>query len=176
MVNSQMIDEKQLEILSIQLGQRLLQLDKTVTAAESCTGGWIAKVLTDIAGSSAYFNRGFVTYSNEAKHQMIGVTNDSLTRFGAVSQQVVQEMALGALNEAQADFAMSVSGIAGPGGGSEDKPVGTVWFGFALKQVNGTVDVVTRHQIFEGDRYQVRLQSTGYSLETLLQLISEKFS
>lgn len=108
-----MIDEKQLEILSIQLGQRLLQLDKTVTAAESCTGGWIAKVLTDISGSSAYFNRGFVTYSNEAKHQMIGVTNDSLTRFGAVSQQVVQEMALGALNEAQADFAMSVSGIAG---------------------------------------------------------------
>ena len=175
MVNSQMIDEKQLETLSIQLGQRLLQLGKTVTAAESCTGGWIAKVLTDISGSSAYFYRGFVTYSNEAKHQMIGVTNLSLEQFGAVSQQVVQEMAVGALHEAQADFAMSVSGIAGPGGGSQEKPVGTVWFGFALKQANGTVDVATRHQIFQGDRNQVRLQSTGYALKMLLQLISEKF-
>ncbi|MTC61549.1 nicotinamide-nucleotide amidase [Providencia rustigianii] len=176
MVNNQMIDEKQLEILSIQLGEYLLKQGKTVTAAESCTGGWIAKVLTDISGSSAYFYRGFVTYSNEAKHQMIGVKESSLNTFGAVSQQVVQEMALGALSEANADFAMSVSGIAGPGGGSDEKPVGTVWFGFALKRDDNSVDVVTSHQVFGGDRNQVRLQSTGYALQMLLQLITEKFS
>ncbi len=107
-----MIDEKQLEILSIQIGQKLTEQGKTVTAAESCTGGWVAKVLTDIAGSSAYFQRGFVTYSNEAKHQMIGVKEESLQQYGAVSQQVVAEMALGALREARYDFAVSISGIA----------------------------------------------------------------
>ncbi|TOM63266.1 hypothetical protein CGH73_25445, partial [Vibrio parahaemolyticus] len=90
--------------------------------------------MTDIAGSSAYFQRGFVTYSNEAKHQMIGVKEESLQQYGAVSQQVVAEMALGALREARADFAVSISGIAGPDGGSIEKPVGTVWFGFAKKQ------------------------------------------
>ena len=167
-----MIDEKQLEILSIQIGQKLTEQGKTVTAAESCTGGWVAKVLTDIAGSSAYFQRGFVTYSNEAKHQMIGVTDASLQQFGAVSQQVVEEMASGALQKAAADFAISVSGIAGPGGGSIDKPVGTVWFGFAQKQEDGTVLLTTRHCVFQGDRNQVRLQSTGYALETLLSLLN----
>ncbi|MEQ4675954.1 nicotinamide-nucleotide amidase [Providencia vermicola] len=167
-----MVDETRLETLSIQIGQKLKAQGKTVTTAESCTGGWIAKVLTDIAGSSDYFQRGFVTYSNEAKHQMIGVTDASLQQFGAVSQQVVEEMASGALQEATADVAISVSGIAGPGGGSIDKPVGTVWFGFAQKQVDGTVLVIARHRVFQGDRNQVRLQSTGYALETLLSLLN----
>lgn len=167
-----MVDETRLETLSIQIGQKLKAQGKTVTTAESCTGGWIAKVLTDIAGSSDYFQRGFVTYSNEAKHQMIGVTDASLQQFGAVSQQVVEEMASGALKEATADIAISVSGIAGPGGGSIDKPVGTVWFGFAQKQVDGTVLVIARHRVFQGDRNQVRLQSTGYALETLLSLLN----
>ncbi|MFD1093808.1 nicotinamide-nucleotide amidase [Providencia vermicola] len=167
-----MVDETRLETLSIQIGQKLKAQGKTVTTAESCTGGWIAKVLTDIAGSSDYFQRGFVTYSNEAKHQMIGVTDASLQQFGAVSQQVVEEMASGALEEATADVAISVSGIAGPGGGSIDKPVGTVWFGFAQKQVDGTVLVIARHRVFQGDRNQVRLQSTGYALETLLSLLN----
>ncbi|MDK3009351.1 nicotinamide-nucleotide amidase [Providencia rettgeri] len=171
-----MIDEKQLEILSIQIGQKLTEQGKTVTAAESCTGGWVAKVLTDIAGSSAYFQRGFVTYSNEAKHQMIGVKEESLQQYGAVSQQVVAEMALGALREARADFAVSISGIAGPDGGSIEKPVGTVWFGFAKKQADKTITVTTQHCVFQGDRNQVRLQSTGYVLETLLKLLNEKFS
>lgn len=110
-----MIDEKRLETLSIQIGLKLKEQGKTVTTAESCTGGWVAKVLTDISGSSDYFQRGFVTYSNEAKHQMIGVKSESLQRYGAVSQQVVTEMAEGALQEASADFAVSVSGIAGLG-------------------------------------------------------------
>lgn len=171
-----MTDEKQLETFSIQVGKLLLEQGKTVTTAESCTGGWIAKVLTDIAGSSEYFHRGFVTYSNDAKHQMIGVQDESLQQFGAVSAQVVSEMAVGALKEASADYAISVSGIAGPGGGSIEKPVGTVWFGFAQKQVDGNIDVITKQCLFQGDRNKVRFQSTGYALEMILQVINKKSS
>ncbi|MFL7851995.1 nicotinamide-nucleotide amidase [Providencia rettgeri] len=167
-----MIDEKRLETLSIQVGLKLKEQGKTVTTAESCTGGWVAKVLTDISGSSDYFQRGFVTYSNEAKHQMIGVKDESLQQYGAVSQQVVTEMATGALQEACADFAVSVSGIAGPGGGSVEKPVGTVWFGFAQKQADQTVLITTQHQVFQGNRNEVRFQSTLYILETLLKQLS----
>ncbi|HHE6469421.1 TPA: nicotinamide-nucleotide amidase [Providencia rettgeri] len=167
-----MIDEKRLETLSIQVGLKLKEQGKTVTTAESCTGGWVAKVLTDISGSSDYFQRGFVTYSNEAKHQMIGVKSESLQRYGAVSQQVVTEMAEGALQEACADFAVSVSGIAGPGGGSIEKPVGTVWFGFAQKQADKTVFVTTQHRVFQGNRNEVRFQSTVYILETLLKQLN----
>ncbi|EJD6048395.1 MULTISPECIES: nicotinamide-nucleotide amidase [Providencia] len=167
-----MIDEKRLETLSIQIGLKLKEQGKTVTTAESCTGGWVAKVLTDISGSSDYFQRGFVTYSNEAKHQMIGVKSESLQRYGAVSQQVVTEMAEGALLEACADFAVSVSGIAGPGGGSIEKPVGTVWFGFAQKQADQTVFVTTQHRVFQGNRNEVRFQSTVYILETLLKQLN----
>lgn len=167
-----MIDEKQLETLSIQVGQKLKEQGKTVTTAESCTGGWVAKVLTDISGSSDYFQRGFVTYSNEAKHQMIGVKEASLEQYGAVSQQVVKEMAIGALHEAGADFAISVSGIAGPGGGSVEKPVGTVWFGFVQKQADNTVSITTQHRVFQGDRNEVRFQSTAYILETLLKQLN----
>ncbi len=167
-----MIDEKLLETLSIQVGLKLKEQGKTVTTAESCTGGWVAKVLTDISGSSDYFQRGFVAYSNEAKHQMIGVKDESLQRYGAVSQQVVTEMATGALQEASADFAVSVSGIAGPGGGSVEKPVGTVWFGFAQKQADQTVFVTTQHRVFQGNRNEVRFQSTVYILETLLKQLN----
>ena len=167
-----MIDEKLLETLSIQVGLKLKEQGKTVTTAESCTGGWVAKVLTDISGSSDYFQRGFVTYSNEAKHQMIGVKDESLQRYGAVSQQVVTEMATGALQEASADFAVSVSGVAGPGGGSIEKPVGTVWFGFAQKQADQTVFVTTQHRVFQGNRNEVRFQSTVYILETLLKQLN----
>lgn len=171
-----MKNERDLETLSIQLGQLLTAQGKTITSAESCTGGWIAKVLTDIAGSSGYFHRGFVTYSNEAKQQMIGVSELALQQFGAVSEQVVIEMALGALKEAKADLAVSVSGIAGPGGGSEDKPVGTVWFGFAEKQPTGEPIVIVKPCLFEGNRHSVRLQSTVYALETLLLIINKKLS
>ncbi|MEJ5064041.1 MULTISPECIES: nicotinamide-nucleotide amidase [Erwinia] len=149
--------------LSTRVGERLLARHASVTTAESCTGGWIAKVLTDVAGSSAWFQRGFVTYSNDAKQQMIGVTEASLTQFGAVSEQVVQEMAQGALREAGAQYAISVSGVAGPDGGSDEKPVGTVWFGFA----SASGEVLTLVQRFSGDREAVRRQATAWALQTL---------
>lgn len=155
--------DKVLRQLSHQVGTALGRLNATVTTAESCTGGWIAKVITDISGSSAWFERGFVTYSNEAKHQMIGVKTTTLEAHGAVSEAVVREMAKGALFAAGADYAISVSGIAGPDGGSEEKPVGTVWFGVASKQDGA----IARHQCFTGDRDAVRRQATEYALQTL---------
>lgn len=151
--------------LSEQVGQALKARGATVTTAESCTGGWIAKILTDVAGSSAWFERGFVTYSNEAKSQMIGVREVTLEQNGAVSEPVVVEMAVGALRAARADFAVSVSGIAGPDGGSAQKPVGTVWFGVASASGQG----VTQCECFSGDRESVRRQAAGYALKLLWQ-------
>ena len=149
--------------LSKQIGQALALRGATVTTAESCTGGWIAKVITDVAGSSAWFERGFVTYSNQAKQQLIGVAPQTLEAHGAVSEQVVREMAAGALQAAQADYAISVSGIAGPDGGSAEKPVGTVWFGFAHHQGQ----TVAHKALFMGDRDAVRRQATEFALQTL---------
>jgi len=149
--------------LSKQVGQALAQRKATVTTAESCTGGWIAKVITDVAGSSAWFERGFVTYSNQAKQQLVGVSPQTLEAYGAVSEQVVLEMATGALQEAQADYAVSVSGIAGPDGGSAEKPVGTVWFGFA----NNRGQTFAQKALFSGDREAVRRQATEFALQTL---------
>jgi len=157
------MDDRQLQALSTQIGEKLKQRKATVTCAESCTGGWIAKVFTDISGSSAWFERGFVTYSNDAKQQMVNVQAASLAQYGAVSDAVVREMAQGARQVAQADYAVSVSGIAGPDGGSEEKPVGTVWFGFA-----GPDDkVLTFQQHFNGDRDAVRRQSVAWALQKL---------
>ncbi|WP_312746261.1 nicotinamide-nucleotide amidase [Cedecea neteri] len=149
--------------LSQRVGNSLGQLGATVTTAESCTGGWIAKVITDVAGSSAWFERGFVTYSNEAKHQLIGVNETTLEAYGAVSKGVVLEMAQGALAAAKADYAVSVSGIAGPDGGTPEKPVGTVWFGFADKHGRTLAKV----QRFDGDRDAVRRQATEFALQSL---------
>ncbi|NIF60661.1 nicotinamide-nucleotide amidase [Enterobacter sp. Ap-916] len=149
--------------LSQRVGNGLGQLGATVTTAESCTGGWIAKVITDVAGSSAWFERGFVTYSNEAKHQLIGVNETTLEAYGAVSKGVVLEMAQGALAAAKADYAVSVSGIAGPDGGMPEKPVGTVWFGFADKHGRTLAKV----QRFDGDRDAVRRQATEFALQSL---------
>ena len=151
--------------LSEKVGQALKAQGATVTAAESCTGGWIAKTLTDVAGSSAWFERGFVTYSNEAKSQMIGVSAVTLEQHGAVSEPVVVEMAVGALRAARASYAVSVSGIAGPDGGSDEKPVGTVWFGVASATGQG----VTQRECFSGDRESVRRQATAYALNLLWQ-------
>lgn len=157
--------DSELTRLSEQVGQALKASGATLTTAESCTGGWIAKTITDIAGSSAWFERGFVTYSNEAKSQMIGVREETLLAHGAVSEPVVVEMAIGALRAARATWALSVSGIAGPGGGSEEKPVGTVWFGLACANGQG----VTRMICFDGDREAVRRQATQYALQMLWQ-------
>ena len=149
--------------LSTEVGGYLKHLNATVTTAESCTGGWIAKILTDIAGSSQWFERGFVTYSNDAKQELVGVSADSLTRYGAVSEQVVREMAEGAREKACAQFAVSVSGIAGPDGGSAEKPVGTVWFGFA----SAGAETLAQRKVFSGDREAVRRQATAWALLTL---------
>lgn len=157
--------DSELMQLSEQVGQALKARGATVTTAESCTGGWVAKVITDIAGSSAWFERGFVTYSNEAKAQMIGVREETLAQHGAVSEPVVVEMAIGALKAARADYAVSISGIAGPDGGSEEKPVGTVWFAFSTARGEG----ITQRECFSGDRDAVRRQATAYALQTLWQ-------
>ena len=157
--------DSELMQLSEQVGLALKARGATVTTAESCTGGWVAKVITDIAGSSAWFERGFVTYSNEAKAQMIGVREETLAQHGAVSEPVVVEMAIGALKAARADYAVSISGIAGPDGGSEEKPVGTVWVAFASASGEG----ITRRECFSGDRDAVRRQATAYALQTLRQ-------
>jgi len=157
--------DSELMHLSARIGQALNARGATVTTAESCTGGWVAKVITDIAGSSAWFERGFVTYSNEAKSQMIGVKPATLEQHGAVSEPVVVEMAIGAIKAARADYAISISGIAGPDGGTATKPVGTVWFGFASAAGEG----ITRCECFSGDRENVRRQATAYALQTLWQ-------
>ncbi|WDX14331.1 nicotinamide-nucleotide amidase [Salmonella enterica] len=157
--------DSELMRLSEQVGLALKARGATVTTAESCTGGWLAKAITDIAGSSAWFERGFVTYSNEAKAQMIGVREETLAQHGAVSEPVVVEMAIGALKAARADFSVAISGIAGPDGGSEEKPVGTVWFAFTSVSGEG----ITRRECFSGDRESVRRQATTYALQTLWQ-------
>ncbi|MBD9661183.1 nicotinamide-nucleotide amidase [Pantoea sp. PNT03] len=158
------MNDEQLQQLSHRIGEQLKRRQATVTAAESCTGGWIAKVFTDISGSSAWFERGFVTYSNEAKQQMVGVQETTLQQHGAVSEQTVREMATGAAKAAAAEYAIAVSGIAGPEGGTPDKPVGTVWF--AIVGPEGRV--LAQRQIFAGNRDAVRRQSVAWALQTLL--------
>ncbi|RXK33127.1 hypothetical protein BBD39_08765 [Arsenophonus endosymbiont of Bemisia tabaci Asia II 3] len=163
-----MNSEQLLYELSNNLANSLKKQGKTITCTESCTGGWIAKVMTDISGSSAYFQRGFVIYSHEAKHDMLGVSKNTLHKYGAVSEQVVIEMAERALASANADFAVSVSGIAGPDGGTDEKPVGTVWFGFASKSLS-VARIVTRCFLFKGDCIQIRRQAVRFSLTTLMK-------
>ena len=155
--------------LSQQLAKLLLQQQKQLAVAESCTGGWLAKTLTDVAGSSQWFERGFVSYSNAAKQEMLGVRPKTLLRDGAVSTAVVQEMALGALTHSQADISVAISGIAGPGGAIPGKPVGTVCFSWALK--NDIYHKETKH--FEGDRDAVRLQAVVFALEGLLDVLGK---
>jgi len=138
-----------------------------MASAESCTGGWIAKAMTDVPGSSSCFERAFVTYSNAAKEEMLGVAPATLDSHGAVSEAVVREMVLGALDRSHATLAVAVSGIAGPDGGSEDKPVGTVWLAWAGKDM----DTITSREHFPGGRDDVRYQSTMVALQRLLHLI-----
>ncbi|MBW7984576.1 nicotinamide-nucleotide amidase [Enterobacillus tribolii] len=158
------MDNDELYQLSVTLGERLKAKGAWFTCAESCTGGLIAKTVTDVAGSSAYFDRGFVTYSNEAKHELLRVSRSVLERYGAVSEQVVEEMASGALGAAGADIAVAVSGIAGPDGGTPDKPVGTVWFGFADKEGR----IFASCQRFPGSRREVRFRAAEFALRTII--------
>ena len=150
-----------------QLFEKLLSKKWRLVTAESCTGGMIATAITDKAGSSAIFERGFVTYSNEAKIENLGVSPETLQKHGAVSEETAIEMAKGALQNSHADIAVSVTGIAGPDGGSSKKPVGLVYIGYALK--DGLAQA-TRHN-FTGSRAEVRLHSTREAIEHILNII-----
>ena len=151
-----------------EIAEKALQHHIVIATAESCTGGWIAQQLTELSGSSAWFDRGFVTYSNEAKQQMLGVSAHTLEQHGAVSEAVVREMAEGALANSSANLAIAVSGIAGPTGGTAEKPVGLVWMAWAIKE--GRVDAES--QIFTGDRAEVRRQAVDYVLRGIAARIS----
>jgi len=137
---------------------------KAVASAESCTGGWIAKALTDVPGSSGCFGYGIVSYSNGAKESMLGVQNRTLAEHGAVSEAVVREMAEGALRLSGADIAVAVSGVAGPDGGSDDKPVGTVWFAWSTRGPGG-IETDADQRRFEGNRESIRMQTVLHGLK-----------
>lgn len=153
--------ESELFELAEQLGRLLKAGGKKITTAESCTGGWIAQTITDVPGSSAWFDRGFVTYSNAAKVQMLGVSPQTLKDYGAVSAEIAAEMAAGALAHSDANIAVAVTGIAGPDGGTPEKPVGTVFIAWADK--NGAAKVVKKQ--FIGNRRQIREQTVRSAIE-----------
>ena len=163
------VDQCRLEALAGRLGALLVNEQLKLVTAESCTGGWVAQCLTAIAGSSAWFDRGFVTYSNEAKQEMLGVPPDMLAEHGAVSQPVAVAMAEGALRNSRADWAVAITGIAGPTGGSPQKPVGTVCFAWACR--DGRIVTSTRH--FPGSREDVRAQSVEHALSGLIERMDQ---
>ena len=147
----------------------MLATGRRLVTAESCTGGWIGKSLTDIAGSSGWFSGGAIVYSNELKQRLLGVSAETLAKHGAVSEAVVRTMAEGALARLGGDVAVAVSGVAGPDGGTREKPVGTVWFAWSCVR-NGQIATVTDRHLFPGDREQVRRQTVAVALERVLAL------
>ena len=161
-----MISNDELQDLAIKIGQLLTETKKSVSTAESCTGGWIGKEFTGIPGSSKWYGFGFITYSNKAKIKTLGVTKDALTDEGAVSERVVKQMAEGAIKNSGSDFSISISGIAGPTGGTHDKPVGTVCFGIGTK-----MEITCYTKLFEGNRDEVRKQSVAFALKELLKCL-----
>ncbi|MEY3201785.1 MAG: hypothetical protein RIR70_1335 [Pseudomonadota bacterium] len=156
-----------LEALSQQVGAALQSRGYLLATAESCTGGWVAEVVTATAGSSAWFDRGFVTYSNQAKQDMLGVSADTLVRHGAVSEAVARDMATGALRLSHAQAALAITGIAGPTGGTPDKPVGTVCLAWAL--ADGKVESCICH--FSGNRETIRRQAVVEALQGLIRIL-----
>ena len=150
--------------LCVRLAQALVLKRWTLATAESCTGGMIAAACTDLSGSSVWFERGFVTYSNAAKTQCLGVPAPLIAQHGAVSETVVRAMAQGAITHSQADVSIAVTGVAGPTGGSADKPVGTVWFGWSVRG-----QVASELQRFAGDRSAVRTATVEHALRLLLR-------
>jgi nicotinamide-nucleotide amidase len=156
-----------LTALAALVGARLKEKGLKLATAESCTGGWVAQVVTSISGSSDWFDRGFVTYSNEAKREMLGVRTETLAAHGAVSEHIAREMATGALDRSGAGVALAVTGVAGPTGGSPDKPVGIVCFAWALR--GGAIESETRR--FDGDREAVRRQSVILALQGVMERV-----
>ena len=152
--------------LARQVGRKLAASNAVLVTAESCTGGWVAQAVTSVAGSSGWFERGYVTYSNAAKREALGVRNATLVRYGAVSEQTAREMARGALQKGRGSIALSVTGIAGPGGGSPGKPVGTVCFAFARGR-----KIRSETKRFKGNRDSVRRQSVVQALRVVLKCL-----
>lgn len=154
--------------LAVRVGRELKRRQLMVATAESCTGGWIGQAITMVPGSSEWFERGFISYTYISKREMLGVKPSSLERHGAVSEQVVREMALGALRHSHAQVSVAVSGVAGPGGGTPDKPVGTVCFAWA----RAPREVVTETRRFRGDRDTVRRRTVEQALRGIVALLA----
>ncbi|MGI9248919.1 MAG: CinA family protein [Woeseiaceae bacterium] len=165
-----MADHEAILRLSKSLVSELVSSGKTVSTAESCTGGWVAKAITDVPGSSEVFAYGIVSYSNGAKESLLGVQTTTLDDKGAVSDAVVEEMAKGALSLSGADIAVAVSGVAGPEGGSREKPVGTVWFAWAIRD-GSAVKSDTNCQQFTGDRDRIRERTVAHALQGVRERI-----
>ncbi len=163
------MNEKTIKNLAVQLADKLIRQNKIIAAAESCTGGWVAKMITDIDGSSQWFDCSVVTYSNGAKMNLLGVQESTLEQHGAVSQPVVKEMVLGLLDRCDASMGVSISGVAGPGGGTSQKPVGTVWIAWARTGI--FIEAVKFK--FSGDREQVRLQAVYEALKGFERLLKQ---
>ena len=161
------VTESELERMAAELGEALLRQGWLLATAESCTGGWLAQVVTSVAGSSAWFDRGFVTYSNAAKQDMLGVRTETLVSCGAVSEATAREMAQGALAHSAAQLAIAITGIAGPGGGTPEKPVGTVCFAWC---VSGQPESSSTCH-FSGDRSRIRSASVAFALKQLKALV-----
>ena len=159
-----------LTALANRIGEALLARHWTLATAESCTGGWAAQALTSVQGSSHWFDRGFITYSNQAKQEMLGVRAETLAQYGAVSEQTVIEMAAGALARSPAQITLAISGIAGPGGGTLDKPVGLVCLAWAVRDRAP----VSRMQRFHGDREQIRRQAVESALQGVLDVLNAR--
>ena len=158
--------------LASQLGELLKSQGHTLTLAESCTGGGASECVTAITGSSAWFDRAFITYSNQAKIDMLGVNPATLTTHGAVSENTALQMALGAMHRAQVDVSASITGIAGPTGGTPQKPVGMVCFGFAIKHMSDEIHSRTHTAYFTGDREGIRLQAIYAVFSGLISLLN----
>jgi nicotinamide-nucleotide amidase len=152
-----------------QLAEIFLKTSSKLVTAESCTGGGLAEILTRIPGSSAWFERGFITYSNEAKHELLAVPLDTLEQFGAVSEETASAMANGAVENSRADYGVAITGIAGPDGGTESKPVGTVCFAWVKRNEGGN----TAHICFDGDRHMIREQACMLAMQGLLELLQK---
>ena len=149
------------------VAESLITSNQMLAVAESCTGGWLAKVCTDLPGSSRWFERGFVTYSNEAKVELLGVSEQTLANYGAVSEQTVREMTAGTLQRSHAHWSIAISGVAGPDGGTETNPVGSVWFAW---QQQGA-EALSNKALFSGERHRIREQSVEFALSELHKLL-----
>lgn len=160
--------DEQLESLAAEVGAALKAREMTLATAESCTGGWVGAVVTSVSGSSQWYDRGFITYTDQSKQDMLGVDEATLGNYGAVSEETVREMAQGALQHSWADISLAISGIAGPTGSTAEKPAGLVWFAWATK----TGAIESEKHLFPGDRREVRRQAVETALKGVLSLLN----